>query len=68
VNTAGAPSAAFNGEMVIVHELQLRVTGTVARLFGMKSLSTTIVSLLSVFVIVQVPPNATPAQFAWFAV
>ena len=54
VNTAGDPSAALNGEAVTVPESQTRVTGTVAALFGMKSLLTAIVSLLSVLVIVQV--------------
>ena len=46
----------------------MRFTGTVATLFGMKSLLTAIVSLLRVLVIVQLPPSGTFVQFAWFAV
>ncbi len=61
------PSAAFSGEVVTVPEDRSGATGTVARLFGMKSLRTAMVSLLSVFVIVQLPPSATFAQFVWFA-
>jgi hypothetical protein len=68
VNTAGTASDAFSGEDVTVPELQLSVTGTDATLFGVKSLLTKIVSLLSVLVIVQAPPSATPAQFVWSAV
>jgi hypothetical protein len=52
--------------------LQLMFTGTLAPLFGTKSLLTTNVALFSVLVIVQLaaPPleMATPAQAAWLAV
>ena len=68
VKTAGVDSDAFSGVAVTVPEVQVRATGTVATLFGMKSLWTAMVSLLSVLVIVQVPPSGTFAQFVWFAV
>ena len=68
VNIAGDPSTALSGVVVTVPEVQVRATGTVATLFGMKSLWTAIVSLLRVLVIVQVPPSGTFAQFDWFAV
>ena len=68
MNTAGDPSAAFSGEVVTVPEVQVRLTGTVATLFGMKSLLTAMVSLLRVLVIVQLPPSGTFVQFVWFAV
>ena len=52
--------------------VQLTLTGTLAALFGMKSLFTVSVALLSVLVIVQlgVPPTliATLAHGAWLAV
>jgi hypothetical protein len=52
--------------------VQVTLTGTLAPLFGMKSLFTVSVALFSVFVIVQetLPPLAsvTPAQPAWLAV
>ena len=68
MNNAGDPSAALSSEVVTVPEVHVRATGTVATLFGMKSLLTAIVSLLRVLVIVQVPPSGTFAQLVWFAV
>ena len=68
VKTAGVDSDAFSGVAVTVPEVQVSLTGTVATLFGMKSLWTTTVSLLSVLAIMQTLPSATFRQFAWFAV
>ena len=61
-------SDALSGVTVTVPEVQVRLTGTVATLFGMKSLLTAMVSLLRVLVIVQLPPSGTVRQFVWFAV
>ena len=68
VNTAGDASDAFNREVVTVPEVQVRTTGTVATLFGRKSLLTTIVLPLSVLVISQLPPSATSTQSNWLLV
>ena len=57
-------SEAFSGVAVTVPEVQVSLTGTVATLFGMKSLWTAMVLLLRVLVIVQVPPSGTFVQFA----
>ena len=68
VNTAGAASDAFSGVCVTDPDVQVSATDTAAALFGMKSLFTVTVALLSVLVMVQLPPTATPTQPVWFAV
>ena len=68
VKIAGVDSDALSGVAVTVPDVQARLTGTEAAPFGMKSLWTTTVSLLSVLVIMQTAPSATFRQFAWFAV
>ena len=57
-------SDALSGVAVTVPEVQVRLTGTDATLFGMKSLWTAMVSLLRVLVIVQLPPSGTFVQVA----
>ncbi len=66
VNTAGVDSDTFIGEVVTVPEVQLKDTGTVALLSGLKFLLTVIVAgarqgsgtAIVVFAVVTVEPNA----------
>ena len=67
VNTAGVVMDAFCGELV-VPEVQVSATSTVAPLAGMKFLLTVMVLPLSELVVVRLPPSATLTQLVWFAV
>ena len=62
-NTAGDPSEAFSGVVVTVPDVQVRATGTVATLFGMKSLITVIDALLRASAN-RVQSGATPGGHA----
>ena len=66
MNTAGAASDAFSGVCVTAPDVQVSATDTEA--VRDEVLITVTVALLSVLVMVQLPPTATPTQPVWFAV